>query len=452
MFFEALTEGNPGGAQFLRQFADAKLSDPRFVKKFAENNPAGLLLVTELAAQDIVLTATGTWKPDNDTSVGEYAGTLAELINAKRFPLLERMEEKEGKNNARPGDQPGKRWGVTDTAEEKYQDKLSTVEAVKKKFKDLGIVASSAVVEGLEKQNLEAMLANKIGPVQDSYADDYDSRKDGKDQELLAFLALDPVESNGERQVAGVGALSINWRLQISRYKRKKRDDQHDTSLEIWVRSLRYRSVYKENVNDTTLGEQLEEDRETVGRAKGHDSPREPLPSPKLEIYKALPTESKSVFDRSILISSTSNERKALVLYAPDLQNVGCIDNTNSAASSEYEKSVATGFSLSASTTMSIQTSAEVSIEVVKASLTVGFSITFTAQYNKTTEETIRFSVPAGQRAFTYQGYLRAVVIKHDVSNGTYGYDASTHSHFFTNVLATSPEPLEGHPAKFRTY
>ncbi len=175
----------------------------------------------------------------------------------------------------------------------------------------------------------------------------------------------------------------------------------------------------------------------------------EPIPKPKLEIYSKLPEPSKNVFDRSLVFYSTSTERKALVLYTPDLQNIGCIDNTGSAASSEYSKSIETGFTLSTTTTLSLESTVEISFEVVKASLTVGFSISFTEQYSKVTTETIQFAVPAGNRAFTYQGYLRTVVIKHDVGRSKYAYDSTTHSRFLTNVLATSPDPLEGHEVKF---
>lgn len=174
----------------------------------------------------------------------------------------------------------------------------------------------------------------------------------------------------------------------------------------------------------------------------------EPIPRPKLEIYTTLPAASKDVFDRSLVFSSTSTERKALVLYTPDLQNIGCIDNTGSAASSEYSKSVETGFTLSTTTTLSLESTIEVGFEVVKASLTVGFSISFTEQYSEITTETIRFAVPAGNRAFTYQGYLRTVAIKHDVAHATYAYDSTTYSKFLTNVLATSQDPLEGQEAK----
>ncbi len=263
-FFESLTGDNPGGAHFLGQLAGVRPSDPRFTEKFAENNPAGLLLVAELAARNIVPTSSGTWVPGGDKIVGEYAGTLAEMANAARFENLERRPEKTDKNNAHAGEQPGKRWGVTTRKSENYRGEFSTVDAIKQKYKEVGLVASAAVVEGLEPQNLEAMLANQIGPLQDQSAENYDSRKDGKDEEILVFLALDPwVDSEDVTHASGLGVLSINWRLRIQRYKRKDKHGgtKHDTRLEVWVRALRYRSVYKEPANTTTFEDQLTEDR-----------------------------------------------------------------------------------------------------------------------------------------------------------------------------------------------
>lgn len=262
-FFGTLFRDNPGGTQFVQRIAGRKLSDPEFVKGFAENNPAGLLLITELAAQDVVPTATGTWVPGGDRLIGEYAGILTEIANQTRFERLKAKPEKQDKNNTTPGQQPGKRWGVTGESTENYEGRFDTVDAVKFKFKQVALVASAAVVEGLQKDNLEAMLANRIGPLQEANAENYDSRKNGKDEEILVFLAMDPWEdSEGVTHADGIGVLSVNWRLRITQYKKKKNNPKHDTKLEVWVRSVRYRTVYKENVNPTLFGDQLREDRD----------------------------------------------------------------------------------------------------------------------------------------------------------------------------------------------
>ncbi|MBB5940348.1 hypothetical protein [Streptomyces zagrosensis] len=170
----------------------------------------------------------------------------------------------------------------------------------------------------------------------------------------------------------------------------------------------------------------------------------ERVPTAGVTIFAERPGASKDVFDQSVIFQQDSQTGRALTLYAPDLQNIGCIDNTGSGATTTYAKSVSTGFTTSLTTQFTIETRAEVSIEVVKASLSVGFSVSFTEQYSKVTTQTMTFSVPPGHKAFTYQGYIRTVVIQHDTGNRTYEYQPGTEGTFLTEVLVTSPVPVIG--------
>ncbi|MFT2019165.1 hypothetical protein ACMA1D_25475 [Streptomyces sp. 796.1] len=170
----------------------------------------------------------------------------------------------------------------------------------------------------------------------------------------------------------------------------------------------------------------------------------ERVPTGGVKIFQDRPGASKEVFDQSVVFQQDSSTVRALTLYTPDLQNVGCIDNTGSAATTSYAKSVSTGFTTSLTTTFSLETSAEVSIEVVKASLTVGFSLSFTEQYSTVTTQTMTFSVPPGEKAFTYQGFIRTVVIEHNTSNRSYSFVAGSEGKFLTEVLVTSPVPVIG--------
>ena len=43
------------------------------------------------------------------------------------------------------------------------------------------------------------------------------------------------------------------------------------------------------------------------------------------------------------------------MLYAPNLQNVGSIDNTNSDTTTDYSKSVTSGFTFSTSQALSVE-------------------------------------------------------------------------------------------------
>jgi hypothetical protein len=162
----------------------------------------------------------------------------------------------------------------------------------------------------------------------------------------------------------------------------------------------------------------------------------------KLQIFDKLPPADADTFSKALPTVATANTLQAIVLYAPDLQNVGSIDNTTSQATTTWSQSVTSGFSFSTTQTLSIQAAVEVTIEVVKASLTVGFSISFTEQWSTSKTTTIEFSVPPGQRAFTYQGYLLSAVLTYDPSTNKYAYGQM--GRFVTSILATSATPLQG--------
>lgn len=161
----------------------------------------------------------------------------------------------------------------------------------------------------------------------------------------------------------------------------------------------------------------------------------------KVEVFDSLPPASADTFRKSMMTKSADDERLAVVLYSPDLQNVGSIDNSKTNATASYSRSVTEGFTLGTTVTFHAEASFEVGVEVVKAGLTVGWSISFTAQYNKSSTETIEFSVPGKSRAFLYQGYLRSRVLRHTPKDGRYAWVPGSEGRFLSNVIATSDVP-----------
>ncbi|MFD0036026.1 hypothetical protein ACFVIZ_00060 [Streptomyces anulatus] len=161
----------------------------------------------------------------------------------------------------------------------------------------------------------------------------------------------------------------------------------------------------------------------------------------KPEIFKTLPDPVKETFDKSVVIKESSHERLGAVLYAPDLQFIGTIENSESDASASYTKSVTEGFQIGVAVTISSELSVDVSAVVAKGTLKVGMAITFSAHYNKSTTETVSFQVPAGKKAFLYQGYIRTKILKHDPGAGTYSWDEASSGRFLTNATATYPTP-----------
>jgi hypothetical protein len=359
---------------------------------------------------DLANSSTGNWEPDS-TGLG-YGPELEYIQYSTHFDWL--------KAN-RPSF-----TGIEDNPPQ-YSGQYSTIEAIKKMFVNVGTVASATLVKGIDKSSIESVLSNAIAPLTDQSATDYnvsDSR--------VIFL----VENyNPEKQEAdGVGVLTIEWHLVITDYKEKKGDPEHEAKLTVKSRSVLYSSL--EDMNADYLAAKTYFKESSFALALGI-----PVKKTKVEIFDHLPPADADTFQKSLPTSSTTNELDVIVLYAPNLQNVGCIDNTKSATTTSYSQSLTSGFTFSSSQTFSAEASFEASVEVVKAGFKMGFSITFTEQWSKSRTETMSFEVPGGKKAFTYQGYLLARILRYDASSGTYAYENET-ARFVTNILSTSENPL----------
>ena len=208
----------------------------------------------------------------------------------------------------------------------------------------------------------------------------------------------------------------------------KKENPKHDTTLTIKARSVLYSSL--EDMNADYLA------------AESHFKHNSFLLSSipirnKVEIFTAIPPATRDTFNKSLPKSATTNQLEAIILFSPNLQNVGTIDNTNSDTTTTYEKSITSSFTFSTSQTFS----AEASAEVVKSGFKIGFSISFTEQWSSSNTESFSFSVGPGKKAFTYQGYLQARILRYNPVDDTFAYDNSI-ARFVTNIPSTSEVPL----------
>jgi len=86
---------------------------------------------------------------------------------------------------------------------------------------------------------------------------------------------------------------------------------------------------------------------------------------------------------------------------------------------------------------------AEAGVVFAKASFEFSFSISFTEQYSTSSTETVSFGVPAGQKAFLYQGTLRSRILRYDPAKDSYRYQEE--ASFLTTIFDTLKEPI---PAK----
>jgi len=355
--------------------------------------------------------STGNWEPDA-TGLG-YGSTLEYIQYQTHFDWL--------KTNRQTF------TGIEDNPPQ-YHDKYDTVDAVKQLFVNVGTDASATLIKGIDKLAIESVLSNAIAPLSDPNASNYDV----SDSRVI-FL----VENyNSETQEAdAVGVLTIEWHLTINDYKEKKKNPQHETWLTVKSRSVLYSSLDDMNADYMAAYTHFKQNSFAVLTA-------EAIPKvSKVTIFNSLPPATGDTFRQSLPKKSTSNYVDVIVLYAPNLQNVGSIDNTNSATTTTYSSSVTSGFTFSTSQTISAEASFEASAEVVKVGFKVGLSISFTEQWSSSQTTEFSFSVPGGKKAFTYQGYLMSRILRYDASTGNYTYLPEV-ARFVTNILSTSEVPL----------
>lgn len=306
-----------------------------------------------------------------------------------------------------------------------YKGKFDTVEAVKKLFVNVGTTASSTLVNGLDKSSIESVLSNAIAPLNDKNAKDYDE----KDSRVI-FLVDNYNEKSGEADAIGV--LTINWHLTIKDYKEKKKSLKHKTCLKIRARTVLYDDINVLHADKKFVESHFKSKAFCLSIPPKHHE---------LKIFDSRPPASENTFNRGLPVIAKEKYVEVIVLHSANLEEVGCLDNTNSDVTSKYSKSTTSGFTFSMSQTLSAELSFEANIEFVKAGLKIGFSLTFTETWNKSQTETIDYSVPAGKKAFVYQGYLRSSILRYNPDSDTYKY--VDNGRFLTNIFKTSDKPIQ---------
>lgn len=355
-----------------------------------------------------------SWKP-SDTGVG-YTSQLEYIQFPEHFDYLLRNKPDFAGHQAPP---------IT------YSGKYDTIESVKNLFINNAINASSVVVKGLDKPTMTATLHNIIDPLTED-VHDYDVTDN-----RVIFL-LDNYNPD-KKECDGIGVLTVNWHLTIKDYKEKKDGKKHDTELTISARAVVYDDInilmadyqfVKSHFKDLAFNQFY-----------GMGNSGIPVRS-KVEIFTGkLPPACEETFNKSLPLNSKEGYVDVIVLYSPDLNNVGCIDNSSSDGEAKYSKSITSGFTFSTSQTLSTEFSFEASAEVVKAGFKIGFSITFTEQWNKSSTETVEFSVPAGKKAFLYQGFTKAATLRYMPETDSFKY--IDYAKFVTNNITTTNEPIE---------
>ena len=361
---------------------------------------------------DLDEAAKGNWEPDG-TGAG-YSAELQYIIYPQHFEWLQQNRPSfTGKES-----------------EEKFIERYDSVDSIKQAYVNLGVKASQSVIGGLNKDSIEAVFSDLISALNDTSAKDYDK----EDSRVLYLVEdYDPTTKNA----AGIGALSIKWRLIIKDYKEKKEAIKHDTELHVWVHAMTYSDLA---VMEADIQAAKAQFKGNSFDGAGYLLGGIPVKDTSVEIFDKRPAASAATFRKSLPLESTDEKASVMVLYAPDLKSIGSLDNQNSAATSTYSKSVTTGFSFSMSQGIKAGAEFEAGIVLVKGKVSVEVSLSFTETWNKSTTETISFTVPPSKKAFTYQGTIRSQVLEYDPSTDLYKYKQA--GVFQSPVLATFDKPI----------
>lgn len=305
--------------------------------------------------------------------------------------------------------------------------KATTVDAIKKFFVDTLTMASSAVLKGINHSTLESMLTNVFDTTVPPDIKNYN-----KSDSRVIFL-VDSYDPN-TKSADAIGAVAINWTLQIKDYKKKSNTPLlHDTHLSVSARGIMYADLDQMNAD--------------FNNAKKHFNTSNvlqldiPLPSSnELKIFDKQPPKGQETFDKGLPLISKAEYLDRIILFAPDLQAVASIDNSSSSDSASYLKSVSTGFKFGMSQNISITAGFEVSVEVVKASFSTTFSFGFSEEWSKLTTETINFTVPPGKKGFLYQGTVVSRILRYTPAHNSYVY--LDMGELKTTVFAIRDEPI----------
>lgn len=335
----------------------------------------------------------------------EYATDLTTITNSENFDFL--------CDNC--PDFPGNKGTQTDNKE------TTTPAAVKETFRTIANSMASALVEGVTPKTMESFLAHILQPITEE-TEDY---CDANGRYMYLVKGYDP----DKQECDAVGAISCDYEISIGNYKDKK--TKHIKShIQIVMRSFvssdpQEIAKWAQYVIDHKPKKQLQR--------------MMPIHS-EIKVFDSLPEPSKDVFSKSVPLESKNDTMSALVLYSPDLENIGVFDNSDSNVTSQYSKTVTSGFMFSTSEKIGSNVSCEIGCQFAKVGVSINMEMSMTEQWNETQSETISFNVPGRQKAYLYQCYIHAAVLHYDLNTFKYYYETS--GRFLTNMVKTSDKSL----------
>lgn len=310
-----------------------------------------------------------------------------------------------------------------------YNEKDTTANAVKSQFTRIATAISSTLVDDLDKEQMEALFSKIIAPV-DPGDNNYDSGLQNRNIYLVKGYA--------EHECEAIGIMNVEFQLKIDAYKEKNATHK-SCYLDITVRTSLYTDL-------DVLNAEVKFIKSIFKNAMFFSKNRIPL-HVDVKIYEALPPACEDTFIHSLPLEQTQNDIiSTMVVYAPDFENIGCIDNTGSEGQAQYSKTITSGFTFTAGQKISSGLNFSAGSLISKSEFSINLEISFTEQWNSSQSETVTFTVPKNSKAFLYQGYLQAAVLEYNTK--TFHYSYKKQGRFLSNIIKTTPKPIDTKPAK----
>lgn len=305
-----------------------------------------------------------------------------------------------------------------------YKKNDTTVNAIKSQFVKIATCISSTLVDEIDRDQMEAIFTKIIAPI-DPGDDDYDSGLQNRNIYL--------VKGYTGSQCEAIGISNVEYQLKINNYKDKK--TKHKSyNLDVTVRTVLYTDVNELEAEVNFIKSKFK-------NAMFFSHFDIPLTA-EVKIYDNMPPANEDTFIHSLPMEQTQNDIiSTMVVYAPDLENIGCIDNTGSEGQAQYSKTITSGFNFTFGQKISGGIKYAAGALFTKAEFNINFEISFTEQWNSSQSETISFTVPKNSKAFLYQGYLQCAVLEYNTK--TFQYSYKNRGRFLSNIIKTTPKPID---------
>ena len=168
-----------------------------------------------------------------------------------------------------------------------------------------------------------------------------------------------------------------------------------------------------------------------------------PVKTKKVEIFKSKPPACADTFMKSMYLQPQTNYIDTVVLYSADMNLLQILDNSESAATTTYQKSISKGFTFTVSEAISAGVEFEASFIVATSKISIQVTISFSESWTTTVTETHTCTVGPHEKAFFYQGTVKAAIMRYDTEHMKFRYLGNQNTgKYETNIIKTTSVPI----------